>query len=212
MANMISQNGKWGSQMKVGLDKNSIIEMAVNIADERGISSVTLKSLASELGVKSPSLYKHFSGGLDELNKELMLYGWRRLENEIAKVAIGKSQDDAIIAICYAYRNFVSVHTGLFEAMQWYNMYQSAEHLQATQGIVDILFQVLDAYRLTEVQKVHCVRMLRSFLQGFSAIESHNGFGNPASLNHTFDFALNTILGGIRNLQRGKNEKLAKKY
>lgn len=190
--------------MKAGLDKKTIIEAAAKMADEKGVKNVTLKVLASELGIKSPSLYKHFNGGLDELNKELMLYGWRSLESEIIRAAIGKSKDDAIIAICHAYRNFVSRHRGLYEAMQWYNMYQSAEHLQTTQGIISILFQVLEAYSLNEEQKVHCVRMLRSFLQGFSTIESHGGFGNPASLDDTFDFALKTILRGIRDLQGGK--------
>lgn len=189
--------------MKAGLDKNIIIEAAANMADEKGIANVTMKVLATELGVKSPSLYKHFSGGLDELNKELMLYGWRSLESEITRVAIGKAKDDAIIAICYVYRKFVREHKGLFEAMQWYNMYQSEEHLQATQGTVFIMFQVLDAYGLTEEQKVHCVRMLRGFLQGFSAIESHGGYGNPTPLDDTFDFALKTILNGIRELQGG---------
>lgn len=187
--------------MKGRLDKNKIIETAANMADEKGVANVTLKTLASELGVKSPSLYKHFSGGLDELNKEITLYGWRSLEKEITKAAIGKSKDDAIIAICYAYRNFVCRRKGVFEAMQWYNMYQSKEHLQATQGIIGVMFQVLDAYGLTEEQKVHCVRMLRSFLQGFTAIESHEGFGNSAPLNDTFDFTLKVILNGIRDLQ-----------
>ena len=189
--------------MKAGLDKKTIIEAAANIADKEGIANVTLKVLANELEVKSPSLYKHFSGGLDELNKELMLYGWRSLESEITRAAIGKAKDDAIIAICNAYRNFVNKHKGLFEAMQWYNMYQSEEHLQATQGTIGVLFQVLESYGLTEEQKVHCVRMLRSFLQGFSAIESHGGFGNPTPLNDTFGFALKTILNGIRDLQGG---------
>lgn len=187
--------------MKAGLDKNTIIKAAADIADTKGIANVSLKVLASELGIKSPSLYKHFSGGLEELNKELMLYGWRSLESEITKAAIGKAKDDAIIAVCHAYRDFVHHHKGLFEAMQWYNMYRSEEHLQATQGTVSILFQVLDAYGLTEAQKIHCVRMLRGFLQGFSAIESHGGYGNPLSLEDTFDFALKTMLNGIRELQ-----------
>ncbi len=187
--------------MKAGLDKETIIEAAANMADKEGNANVTLKVLANELGVRAPSLYKHFSGGLDELNKELMLYGWRSLENEITRVAIGKAKDDAIISICYAYRKFVSCHKGLFEAMQWYNMYRSEEHLQATQGTIDVLFQVLEAYGLTEEQKVHCVRMLRGFLQGFCSIESHGGFGNPTPLNDTFEFALNTLLRGIRDLQ-----------
>ena len=187
--------------MKIGLDRKTIIEAAANMADERGIANVTLKLLAAELGVKSPSLYKHFNGGLDELNKELMLYGWRFLEEKITKAAIGKSKDDAIIAICFAYRRFVAEHKGLFEAMQWYNMYQSEEHLQATQGMVSVFFQVLDAYELSERQKVHIVRMFRGFLQGFSSIESHGGYGNPLSINDSFDFALKTILNGIHDLQ-----------
>ncbi|MDD6488983.1 MAG: TetR/AcrR family transcriptional regulator [Clostridia bacterium] len=192
--------------MKVGLDKKKIIEVAADMADEKGIVNVTLNVLATELGIKPPSLYKHFSGGLDELNKELMLYGWRSLESEITRAAIGKAKDNAIIAICYAYRNFVAEHKGLFEAMQWYNMYQSEEHLQATKGTITILFQVLEAYGLTEEQKVHIVRMLRGFLQGFVSIESHGGYGNPTPLNDTFDFAIKTILNGIRDLQ-GETEQ-----
>ncbi len=189
--------------MKAGLNRQAVIEEAVRMADEKGIANITLKRLADELGVRSPSLYKHFGGGLDELNKELMLYGWRSLESEITKAAVGKAKDDAIAAICRAYRDFVGRHKGLFEAMQWYNMYQSEAHLQATQGTVDILFRVLEAYGLTEEQKVHCVRMLRGFLQGFCSIEGHGGFGHSASLDDTFDFALQTVLNGIRDLRGG---------
>lgn len=187
--------------MRAGIDKKMIIESAADMADEKGIRNVNLKVLAEKLGIKSPSLYKHFAGGLDELNKELMLYGWHSLESEITTAAIGRAKEDAIMAICYAYRNFVSKHKGLFEAMQWYNMYQSEEHLQATQRIIDILFRVLEAYGLTEEQKVHCVRMLRGFLQGFCSIESHGGYGNPIPPNDTFDFALKTILNGICDLK-----------
>lgn len=192
--------------MKAGLNRRTIIKAAADIADERGIASVTLKVLAAELGIKSPSLYKHFSGGLDELNKELMLYGWSSLEGEITQAVADKSKDEAIIAICYAYRGFVRVHKGLFEAMQWYNMYQSEEHFHATQGTIDVLFRVLESYGLTEEQKIHYVRMLRGFLQGFCSIECHGGFGNPASIDDTFDFALSTVLNGIRNGKGGQNE------
>ncbi|MDE7446062.1 MAG: WHG domain-containing protein [Lachnospiraceae bacterium] len=191
--------------MRTKLDKSVILDTAARMADREGIANITLKSLAEKLGVKSPSLYKHISG-LDELNKELMLYGWDLLEKEMIKAAIGKAKDDAVIALSYTYRNFVALHRGLFEAMQWYNMYQTDEHLQATEGLVSVIFQVLDAYDLHEEQKVHIVRMLRGFLQGFSAIESHNGFGNSLSMEDTFDFSLKIILNGIHNLHGG-NEK-----
>lgn len=191
--------------MKIGLDKTTILQVAARIADEKGIASITLKSLAEELGVKSPSLYKHING-LDELNKELMLYGWNLLENDVMKAAIGKAKDDAIISMCYAYRNFVALHNGLFEAMQWYNMYKSNEHLQATEGVVSVLFQVLDAYDLLEEQKIHIVRMFRGFLQGFLSIESHDGFGNSLTVDDTFDFSLKIFLNGIHSLQGGNTK------
>ncbi|MGI6095647.1 MAG: WHG domain-containing protein [Lachnospiraceae bacterium] len=186
--------------MKAGLDKKIILETAANMADIRGCSNITLKELASELGIKPPSLYKHISG-LDELNKELMLYAWQKLEAEMMHAALGKAKDDAILAICHTYRNFALQHKGLFEAMQWYNMYQSAEHLQATEGIVAILFQVLEAYHITNEQKVHIVRTLRGLLQGFLSIENHGGYGNPLSIDASFDFAVHTLINGIYQLQ-----------
>lgn len=187
--------------MKNGLKRETIIETAAKVADEKGFDNVTMKELADELGIKSPSLYKHFSGGLDELNKELMLYSWQLLDSEITKAVIGKAKDAAVITLCYAYRRFVSEHRGLYEAMQWYNMYLSDEHLQASEGAVDVMFRALSSYSLTEEQKVHSVRMIRAFLQGFSTIEYHGGYGNRVPLNDTFDFALRTILNGIADLQ-----------
>lgn len=186
--------------MKAGVDKKIILETAANMADARGCSDITLKELALELGIKPPSLYKHISG-LEELNKELMLYGWEMLEAEILRAAVGKTKDDAIISVCHTYRNFALKHKGLFDAMQWYNMYQSDEHLQVTEGIINILFQVLDAYGVNEEQKVHIVRMIRGLLQGFLSIENHGGYGNPVSVDTTFDFAVHTLINGIHKFQ-----------
>lgn len=191
--------------MKTVSKREKIILTAAAMAEEIGFSNITMKELADELGIKSPSLYKHFSGGLDELNKELMLHGWRLLDSEITKAVIGKAKDDAVIALCHAYRRFVSEHKGLYEAMQWYNMYLSEEHLQASAGAVEVMFQALRSYGLTEEQKVHTVRMIRAFLQGFLTIEVHGAYGNPVSLNDTFDFAIKTILNGIADMQKGES-------
>ena len=191
--------------MRAGLDKDIILKAAADMADAKGIASVTLKALAEELGVKSPSLYKHI-GGLEELNREVMLYGWKMLEEEILHAAVGKSKDDALRAIFHTYRNYVIAHPGVFEAMQWYNMYCSEKDLQATAGIVTVLFQILDAYALTNDQKVHLVRMFRGFLQGFLNVESHGGYGNPMPIEQSFDFALDIMLRGIHNLQGGNTK------
>ncbi|MBQ2238008.1 MAG: TetR/AcrR family transcriptional regulator, partial [Lachnospiraceae bacterium] len=92
--------------MKAGLDKDIILKTAADLADAEGIANVTLKALAEKLGVKPPSLYKHING-LEELNKALMLYGWKSLEKKVTRAAVGKSKEDAIRAIFYAYRDYV---------------------------------------------------------------------------------------------------------
>ena len=188
--------------MRTGLDKKKIILRAAELADKKGSSDITMKELADELGIKPPSLYKHFSGGLDELSRELMLCGWRMLDAEITKAVIGKAKDDAVTALCYAYRDFVLKHKGLYEAMQWYDMFQSEEHMKACEGAVDVMYRSLSSYDLTNEQKIHTVRLVRAFLQGFSTIEAHTAHDKPVPLDDSFDFALRTILRGIADMQK----------
>lgn len=182
------------------LSKELITDTAIKIADAKGLSNVTLKELATELGVKPPSLYKHIPGGLDELYENIMVYSWHSIDNEILRSAIGKSKDDAIRAMCYAFRNFAIQHPGAFEVLQWHNSYTSELNKQATKGIITSLNQVLEAYDMTEEQKLHILRFLRGFVQGFSTIEVHAGFGNPISLDASFDFAIEIIINGINAL------------
>ena len=188
--------------MRTGLNRAEIVKIAADIADEKGAAGVTFKALAEKLGIKSPSLYKHFAGGLEELNRELMLCGWRMLDDEIIQAVAGKAKDDAVIALCHAYRQFVSRHKGLYEVMQWYNMFDSEEHRQACGGAVEVIYCALSSYKLTDEQKVHTVRMIRAFLQGFSTIEVNVGKDYPVTLDDSFDFALKTMLDGIAYIQR----------
>ncbi len=200
------------SQIKMGLNKEIILKKAMEMADERGIASVTIKALATELGVKSPSLYKHVEN-LEELMKELMRRGWEELSEEALKAAVGVAKEDAVRGIFYACRRYAKSHPGVFDAMQWYNMYYSEQDMAATEKIVSVLFQVLDGYDLVEEKKVHIVRIFRSFLQGYLSIENHDGFGNPISVDQTFDFALEIILNGILQLKGGTNgEGVLEKY
>ena len=184
------------------LDKNKILDVAVEMVDKDGAQALTLRNLAGELGIKSPSLYKHFSGGLDEINTELMLYGWSLLEKAVLDSAIGRSKDEAVMAMCQSYRRFTNDHKGLYEIMQWYNMCQSEKHLKATQGMVNVMMRVLDGYDMDTEEKVHIVRMVRSFLHGFAALEVHGGYGSAFSVDDTFEFSIRTIINGISDIKK----------
>ena len=64
---------------KAGLDKNSVIIKAAELANKNGLGSLSMKELAQSAGVQPPSLYNHI-GSLAELQRELMLFGWREME------------------------------------------------------------------------------------------------------------------------------------
>lgn len=186
--------------MRGALSKQSIIDTTIKIADAKGLSNVTLKELAAKLGVKPPSLYKHFPGGLNEIYEQVMVFSWHSIDREIMRSAVGKSKDEAIKAMCYAFRNFAVQHPGAFEVLQWHNSYISDLNKQATKGIITSLNQVLEAYKMTEAQKLHILRFLRGFVQGFSTIEVHAGFGDPVSIDDSFEFAIEIMINGIHAL------------
>jgi AcrR family transcriptional regulator len=53
---------------RVGLDSAAVVSAAAELIERRGFEALTLSALASELGVKPPSLYAHV-GGLDDLRR-----------------------------------------------------------------------------------------------------------------------------------------------
>ena len=55
---------------RAGLDKNIIVGCAAQMANEIGLENVTLKLIAKEFGVQTPSLYNHIKS-LDDLKKQL---------------------------------------------------------------------------------------------------------------------------------------------
>lgn len=182
-----------------GLTKDIILQTAAQIIDKGGKENLSLKVLADNLGVRSPSLYNHFNS-LSDLYSSLMLYGWKHLETCVMQAAIGKSKDDAIKSMCAAYLDFATKHIGLFDIMQSYNQHVSQEAEEATSSLITTIRQVLTAYNLSEENEVHVIRLFRSFLQGYVYLVKHDSFGKTISINESFEIAIDIFLNGLSTL------------
>ena len=178
----------------------------MELVDSIGTDKLTLKTLAEKLGVRSPSLYNHFNS-LSDLHSALMLYGWKQLEYRVMQAAIGKSKDDAIKSMCVAYLEFSMEHIGLFSVMQSYNQHISKETETATIGLIDTMLQVLSAYNLSEENKVHIIRVFRSFLQGYVYLVQCDGFGKTVSIKDSFNVGVDLFLKGLNMLEIKSKEK-----
>nr|WP_263323399.1 TetR/AcrR family transcriptional regulator [Neobacillus sp. Marseille-Q6967] len=182
---------------KVGLDMNTILGAAGEIADELGMQEVTLANLAKKLGIRPPSLYNHFDG-MNGLRKKLAIYGINLLYEELADAAIGVSGEEDILAISKAYVEFVRNHPGIYEATLMAPDMEDEEVQQAGAKIVDLSVRVLQSYNLEGEQALHAVRGLRSILHGFSSLEQRGGFKMALDLDKSLITIIEAFINGIR--------------
>lgn len=185
---------------KAGLDKEAVIKKAAEIADRDGLDSLSMRVLAQELGIRSPSLYNHI-GSLDELKHELMLYGWRDMEHRLLVSAVGVSGYDALRAMCRAFLDFALEKPGVFDAMLWYNKYSDADSMNATEGFFRYFYRFTESVNISRYYAEHILRTMRGFLEGFSLLVNNGAFGHSASIEESFDISLEILIAGIKTLE-----------
>ena len=182
------------------INEELITLTSANIANEIGFDKLSLKLIAQRLNIKSPSLYNHVSS-LDDVKQKIMIYGWKKLQDEIIYSATGVTGYDALKNMCYAFYNFATNNKGVFTAMLWYNKYESEVLYDATKKLFDMIFKIMKPLNITDSNINHIIRTLRGFLEGFSLLVNNNAFGSTISVKESFDLSLDVIINGIKSLE-----------
>lgn len=183
-----------------------IIETSAVLSNKVGLHNLTMKMIAEELNIKSPSLYNHISS-LDNIKERLMIYGWKQIENKMIESAVGVAGYEALKNMCYAFYDYAVNNKGVFTAMLWYNKYETQEKNNSTARLFYMLFKVMKSLNISDDNINHTIRTLRSFLEGFALLVNNNAFGNPISIKESFDLSLEIIMNGIKSLEGAeKNE------
>ena len=190
---------------RAGLDKKLIVEKAAKLANELGCDNITLKLMADEFGVQTPSLYNHVKS-LDDLKKSLMIYGWKQLEEKLILSVAGVSGYDALRAMCYAFYEYSTSNPGVFNAMLWYNKFQDEETLDATKQLFIVLFKIMGTLSLSDETINHLIRTFRGFLEGFALLVNNGAFGNPISIRESFDISVEVLMAGVKSLSSAEAE------
>ena len=182
---------------RTGLSKEEIIQKAVQLVNEKGLSYLSVTTLAEALEIRKPSLYYHVQT-IDEVISWLMVYGWKKASDEIVQNAETENPAESITNYSHLFYKFAKENPGLFEAMLWYNKYQNDELKEATEGLYNFFFAQTDKLGITREKSNHLLRTYRAFLEGFILLEQHNSFGNPISLEESFDVSLKVLIEGIK--------------
>ena len=184
--------------LRAGLDQAAVIQAAADLADAEGLERLTLAILAARLGIRTPSLYNHVDG-LEGLRRSLAILGYRQLGKSLARATIGKSSDEAVIALAEAYRAFARAHPGLYVAALQAPVPADDEAQAAAREVVEIVLAVLAADRLHGDEALHATRALRSALHGFVSLEASGGFGIPLDMDESFRRLVQMVLHGLQS-------------
>lgn len=156
------------------------------MADEVGLSQLTLAALAQRLGVRQPSLYKHIDS-MAGLHRDIAVNAKRALGEVLARASVGRSGADAITAMSYSYREWALRHPARYEASNLMPAAGDVEDEAVSVAAIQVIADVLTAYHLEGDDAVDAIRAFRSTLHGFVSYETAGAFRWSADVNRSFE-------------------------
>jgi AcrR family transcriptional regulator len=156
------------------------------MADEVGLSSLTLAALAERLGVRQPSLYKHVAG-TDGLRRSIAIRAKTELAAVLRGATVGRARGDAVASMARAYRTWANEHPGRYTAVQRAPVPGDGDDERASAEAVQVAFDVMAGYNLRDDDAVDAIRGLRAALHGFVSLEAAGGFGMPVDIDRSFE-------------------------
>jgi AcrR family transcriptional regulator len=178
---------------RAGLDQQSVLQAAADLADSSSLEDVTLATLAAQLGIRAPTLY-HYVNGLDGLRRDLALLSARQMTRALEQAIMGFSGGEAVEAVAVAYRDFARAHPGLYAAFQRAAGPEDTALHEAQAEVVEIVLRVVAPARAERDSAIHTVRLIRSLIHGFVSLEIGGGFGLPQDIDETFQRLIHVMI------------------
>ncbi|MFC4949727.1 TetR-like C-terminal domain-containing protein [Pseudonocardia sp. GCM10023141] len=170
---------------RAGLSTSAVVDAAVAVIDEQGVSGLTLAAVAARTGVAAPSLYKHVRG-LADLGTLVAVRILDEMTERYTAAVMGRSGADAVASLMRACRSYVTAHPGRYAAVPMDPLHDAALQAAGTR-LLEVVFATLRGYGLDDSAAVHATRRLRVIVHGFVSIEAAGGFGLPEGLDDTFE-------------------------
>lgn len=171
---------------RAGLTPAVVTLAAADLADAHGWQQLTLASVAEELGVRQPSLYKHISS-LASLRQAVSQLAITELAAHLGTAVAGRAGFDALTSLSQTYRNYALQHPGRYQASVSAPREDDEEHVRVSQALLATLAAVLRGYGITERSNaLHEIRSLRALLHGFVSLEAEGGFGLDLDTGESF--------------------------
>lgn len=177
---------------RAGLSTLRVVEEAEAVVDEVGLPNLTLATIAARLGVRIPSLYKHVAG-MSDLQREVAVRAKNELAVTLARASVGRSGDDAVLALSLAYREWAKRHPGRYATTLAAPDPDDVSNVEAGKVLLTVVSDALAGYQLDGDDLIDAIRALRATLHGFVALELAGGYRLPIDVDRSFERAVNAL-------------------
>jgi AcrR family transcriptional regulator len=191
---------------KLGLTREQVVEAAAEIADRDGLDALSLASVASRLGVRSPTLYNHVDG-LGGMRRQQSIQASGRLTDELSDCVEGLESMQALRAIAEQLRSFAHRHPGLYDSfLPAPTPEQDPEMAAALAQPIGVAGSVLAEMGVDPATMVPLIRALRASIHGFVDLELRGGFGLPDDIDDSFTTSINLVIEAIAGQSTTKEQ------
>lgn len=180
---------------RVGLTPVAVAAAAAELMDAEGRDALSLARLASELGVRPPSLYNHVDG-LDGLERLVALQAVRKLADTCREAVMGRGGVEGLRALADAYRRFAVAHPGTYPLTQVARP-GDGEYEEEAGRLLEPVLALLSGLGLADAELVHAARAVRSALHGFASLETGDGFGLEVDVDASFEWLCGMLERGV---------------
>lgn len=179
----------------MSISRDAIVSSGLAIVDDGGPDALTMAAVAADLGVRSPSLYKHVRG-LDEIRTLLRRRIMSEMTARFSEATVGRSGPDAVKALLHGYRSYGADHPHRY-ALAPVDPLSDPELAEAGGRQLSVVAACLRSYALTDDDIVHVLRGLRAAAHGFTTLETAGGFGMDQDVDESYARLIDTVLAGI---------------
>ena len=176
--------------------KAEVIKTASDMADRNGLHNVSLKAIAENLGIRTPSLYNHI-GSLDELLREIAHSGMRTMNEKMIRAAIGKTGDSALKLVAVEYLNYINALGICYEMrIQWASWNGTEETAIIFNDYLSLLKTLICSCGFNPDKTTEILNMVTGMLHGYTTLQLRYAFSNPDKVRKELSEAIDTLLLG----------------
>lgn len=171
------------------IDRARVLQVALEVADERGIDGLTMQAVADQLGVTPMALYRHVENKADLLDGVV-----EQLLDEVAPRAGARDDGDQLVRMAQAVRVLARRHPSVFPLLL-----QRPASTPAALRAREHVYESLRQSGIAEKDVPRVERIISTMMLGFAASEVSGRFDAHSRKVLDADFAalLEIIRAGL---------------